>query len=63
MILEKLKKRAGVSVDSDLTSGNLRELVNRYKALILKRTRSAFPQDVMEQLWGAVGAVFGSWKN
>ncbi|HCI89009.1 MAG TPA: pyruvate, phosphate dikinase, partial [Gammaproteobacteria bacterium] len=35
----------------------------RYKALILKRTRSAFPQDVMDQLWGAVGAVFGSWKN
>lgn len=63
VVLEKLKKRAGVSVDSDLTTGNLRELVNRYKALILKRTRSAFPQDVMEQLWGAVGAVFGSWKN
>ena len=63
VVLEKLKKRAGVSVDSDLTTGNLRELVNRYKALILKRTRSAFPQDVMDQLWGAVGAVFGSWKN
>ncbi|HCI87829.1 MAG TPA: pyruvate, phosphate dikinase, partial [Gammaproteobacteria bacterium] len=62
VVLEKLKKRAGVSVDSDLTTGNLRELVNRYKALILKRTRSAFPQDVMDQLWGAVGAVFGSWK-
>ena len=63
VVLEKLKKRAGVTVDSDLTTGNLRELVNRYKALILKRTRSAFPQDVMDQLWGAVGAVFGSWKN
>ena len=61
--LEKLKERAGVSVDSDLTTRDLKELVKRYKALILKRTRSAFPQDVNEQLWGAIGAVFGSWKN
>ncbi|MEC7188451.1 MAG: pyruvate, phosphate dikinase [Pseudohongiellaceae bacterium] len=62
-VLEKLKERAGVSVDSDLTTRDLKELVKRYKALILKRTRSAFPQDVNEQLWGAIGAVFGSWKN
>ena len=61
--LEKLKERAGVSVDSDLTTRDLKELVKRYKALILKRTRSAFPQNVNEQLWGAIGAVFGSWKN
>ena len=62
-VLEKLKERAGVSVDSDLTTRDLKELVKRYKALIHKRTRSAFPQDVNEQLWGAIGAVFGSWKN
>ena len=62
-VLEKLKERAGVSVDSDLTTRDLKDLVKRYKALILKRTRSAFPQDVNKQLWGAIGAVFGSWKN
>ena len=46
-----------------MSAENLKTLVKRYKALIKKRTRSAFPQDVMQQLWGAIGAVFGSWKN
>ncbi len=62
-VLEQLKKSAGVGDDSELTTGDLRVLVKRYKALIARRTKSAFPQDVMDQLWGAVGAVFGSWKN
>ncbi len=62
-ILDKLKKSAGVIDDSELTTSDLRELVKRYKSLITRRTKSSFPQDVMEQLWGAVGAVFGSWKN
>ncbi|MDA1371418.1 MAG: pyruvate, phosphate dikinase [Proteobacteria bacterium] len=62
-ILENLKKKLGVAFDTDLTTSHLQELVNRYKALIAKRTRSAFPQDVMQQLWGAIGAVLGSWKN
>ena len=38
-------------------------MTQQYKSLIKKRTRQEFPQDVMEQLWGAVSAVFGSWKN
>ncbi len=62
-VLDKLKKSVGVNDDSELTTGDLRELVKRYKSLISRRTKSTFPQDVMEQLWGAVGAVFGSWKN
>ena len=62
-ILERLKGSLGILADNDLTTDSLKNLVTRYKALIRKRTRSAFPQDVMEQLWGAVGAVFGSWKN
>jgi pyruvate,orthophosphate dikinase len=62
-VLERLKDSVGVQNDSELTVGDLRELVKRYKALISQRTKSTFPQDVMEQLWGAVGAVFGSWKN
>jgi pyruvate,orthophosphate dikinase len=62
-VLERLKDSVGVQNDSELTVGDLRELVKRYKALISRRTKSTFPQDVMEQLWGAVGAVFGSWKN
>ena len=62
-ILEQLKQRVGAASDTHLNTADLQQLVKRYKALIAKRTRSAFPQDVMEQLWGATGAVFGSWKN
>ena len=62
-ILEKMKRKAKVANDSDLSTENLKQLVDQYKALIRKRTRSAFPQDVMDQLWGATSAVFNSWRN
>ncbi|MEM0967211.1 MAG: pyruvate, phosphate dikinase [Verrucomicrobiota bacterium] len=61
--LEKLKKEVGAKLDSDLSEKDLKELIKRYKALIKSRTKSAFPQDVYKQLWGAVGAVFSSWQN
>ncbi|MFP4351209.1 MAG: pyruvate, phosphate dikinase [Puniceicoccaceae bacterium] len=61
--LDKLKKEVGVELDNQLTADDLKELIKRYKALIKSRTDSAFPQDVFEQLWGAVGAVFSSWQN
>lgn len=63
IILEKLKHSLHIESDSELSTANLQTLVTRYKALIRKRTRSAFPQDVMQQLWGAISAVFGSWRN
>ncbi len=46
-----------------LTVRDLKELVKRFKALIKERTGKEFPQDPWKQLWGAVGAVFGSWMN
>jgi pyruvate,orthophosphate dikinase len=49
--------------DPKLNVSDLQELVVRFKALIKERTRSEFPQDPWKQLWGAVGAVFGSWNN
>ena len=49
--------------DPKLTVSDLQELVARFKKLIKDRTGSAFPQDPWKQLWGAVGAVFGSWMN
>lgn len=61
--LEKLRDEVGVEMDNELTADNLKELIKRYKAVIKKRTGSAFPQDAQEQLWGAVGAVFNSWQN
>jgi pyruvate,orthophosphate dikinase len=49
--------------DPKLTAKDLQELVVRFKRLIKERTGKEFPQDVWKQLWGAVGAVFGSWMN
>jgi pyruvate,orthophosphate dikinase len=49
--------------DTKMTVSDLQELVKRFKALIKERTGSEFPQDPWKQLWGATGAVFGSWMN
>jgi pyruvate,orthophosphate dikinase len=49
--------------DPKLTVNDLKELVVRFKALIKERTGDEFPQDPWKQLWGATGAVFGSWMN
>src|SRR5512136_1522707 len=49
--------------DTKLTVDDLKELVARFKKLIKERTGGEFPQDPWKQLWGAVGAVFGSWMN
>jgi pyruvate, orthophosphate dikinase len=49
--------------DTKMTVNDLKELVKRFKKLIKERTGSEFPQDPWEQLWGSVGAVFGSWMN
>jgi pyruvate,orthophosphate dikinase len=49
--------------DSKLTAADQQELVVRFKALIKERTGKEFPQDPWKQLWGASGAVFGSWMN
>lgn len=62
-LLDALKKSLGKQQDNELNAGDLQTLVGQYKDLIRKHTGTAFPQDVYEQLWGAVGAVFGSWKN
>ena len=61
--LEKLRKEVKVEFDNQLTADHLKELIKRYKDIIKKRTKSAFPQDPYAQLWGSVGAVFKSWQN
>jgi pyruvate,orthophosphate dikinase len=63
VILDRKKKKRGVRFDSDLTEKDLRELVVSYKEAIREHTGQEFPEDPWEQLWGAVGAVFGSWMN
>ena len=49
--------------DVQLTVDDLKELVRRFKELIKERTGKSFPQDPRKQLWGSIGAVFGSWNN
>src|SRR5436305_3187438 len=49
--------------DVRLKVEDLKELVKRFKALIKERTGKSFPQDAKGQLWGSIGAVFGSWMN
>jgi len=62
-ILEAKKHAAGVNFDNELSAEALKELVAAFKAAIKTRTGHDFPDDPMEQLWGAVGAVFSSWMN
>ena len=58
------KERYGKNIsDAKLTAEDSRELVKRFKELVLLRTGHAFPADPWEQLKGAIGAVFGSWNN
>ncbi|MFH1727105.1 MAG: pyruvate, phosphate dikinase [Pseudomonadota bacterium] len=62
-ILEKKKEEKGIEFDHELTGEDLKALVTEFKKVILEKTANEFPEDPKEQLWGAVGAVFGSWQN
>ncbi len=62
-IIEHVKLDAGVSTDPELSAADWHRAVAAYKDLIEAETGRAFPQDPEEQLWGAIGAVFGSWMN
>ena len=62
-LLDQLKTEKGVAGDTDLDAGDLQRLVGMYVGLVERELGKPFPQDVREQLWGAMGAVFGSWMN
>src|SRR5271155_4086635 len=59
--LRDMKKRRYTPLDTDVTADGWRELVGAYKKFFRERTGKDFPQDPVEQMWGAIGAVFGSW--
>ncbi|HYN62447.1 MAG TPA: pyruvate, phosphate dikinase [Rubrivivax sp.] len=63
VIIEMIKEKKGVALDTDLNTADLKELVARFKALIRARIGRDFPVDPWEQLWGSVVAVFESWNN
>ena len=62
-ILEQMKERRGVQQDTQLTAEDLKEMVILFKKKVREEMGRDFPEDPVEQLWGAIGAVFGSWMN
>ena len=63
VILEEKKQELGVHLDTDLSAEALEDLVKLFKAKVKEESGKDFPQDVNEQLWGAIKAVFSSWMN
>ncbi|MEM6763172.1 MAG: PEP/pyruvate-binding domain-containing protein, partial [Pseudomonadota bacterium] len=61
--LEIMKEEKGFDLDTELSADDWRNLIAAYKTLVETQTGKPFPQDPREQLWGAIGAVFGSWRN
>jgi len=59
--LRAMKQRLGVKEDTAVPASGWKELVAEYKQYFKEKSGEAFPGDPMEQLWGAIGAVFGSW--
>ncbi len=62
-ILEEFKDSHNYMLDTDLTAADWSEIVKRYKACVEREMGKPFPQAPEDQLWGAIGAVFGSWMN
>ena len=62
-IIEKMKHKRKVNLDTDLTVKDLQELVKQFKEAVKKQTGHDFPTDSWDQLWGAIMAVFDSWMN
>jgi len=62
-LLEVHKERRGLQLDTELSAGDLRDLVKKFKAKVLQESNAEFPQQVNDQLWNAISAVFGSWQN
>ncbi|MHA1524728.1 MAG: pyruvate, phosphate dikinase [Alphaproteobacteria bacterium] len=62
-LLEEHKTNAGYTLDTEMTSDDWRAIVSQFKELVQSELGLPFPQNVHDQLWGAIGAVFGSWAN
>ena len=62
-ILDEEKDQKGVELDTDLDADDLKRIAAAYRSRVEKELGRPFPEDVQEQLWGAIGAVFGSWQS
>ncbi len=62
-LLDDYKNEAGASLDTELKATDWQTIAEGFKDIVAQETGTPFPQDVKAQLWGAIGAVFGSWMN
>jgi pyruvate,orthophosphate dikinase len=62
-IIEKVKAQRGIVLDNEMTVDELKQLVKLFKEAIKAQTGSEFPENPVDQLWGAICAVFDSWMN
>ncbi|PPD15936.1 MAG: pyruvate, phosphate dikinase [Methylobacterium sp.] len=62
-ILEEYKDHKGYTLDTEMTAEDWKAIIVSFKACVQENLGKPFPQDPYEQLWGAIGAVFGSWMN
>ena len=60
--IDEVKEKRGIEDDLDMTVEDLKTLVDMFKDIVKTRTGQNFPTDPIEQLWGGIGAVFGSWQ-
>ncbi len=63
VVMDNVKEEKGVKLDIELDANDLKKLVMLFKKEIKEKTGKSFPEDPMQQLWGAIGAVFESWNN
>jgi pyruvate,orthophosphate dikinase len=61
--LEEVKLANGYTLDTEIGAEDLARLIETYQGIVKDQLGKGFPQDVREQLWGAIGAVFGSWMT
>ncbi|WP_170984406.1 pyruvate, phosphate dikinase [Rhodoligotrophos defluvii] len=62
-VLESFKEEQGYTLDTEISAEQWQRIISRYKAIVREELGEPFPQDVKAQLWGAIGAVFGSWMT
>lgn len=63
VIMDEMKSARGVKLDTDLTTADLKELSEKFKARVKKVLKKEFPDDPWQQVWGGIGAVFRSWNG
>ena len=62
-IMDEARDAKGVELDTELDADDLKSIAEQFKARVQEELGRPFPEDVQEQLWGAIGAVFGSWQS